>query len=68
MNKWLKRKLQNLVPKRWPRLRAWYLRKFFNILTCIKPSGTISMIGPYTDGIHPTFPKYARNPFVDIER
>jgi hypothetical protein len=36
------------------RFRRWFLRVFFDIHTCVKPTGTVSMLNT-SSGIHPPF-------------
>lgn len=49
MKKWFKAK--------WTKLYRWYLRVFKGRIITIKPSGTISKLGPYTSGIEPMYRK-----------
>jgi hypothetical protein len=43
------------VVRLYRRVRSWFLRVFFGIHTCVKPSGTVSMVYNTSSGIHPRF-------------
>ena len=36
------------------RVRGWFLRVFFGVHVCVKPTGTVSMLNT-SSGIHPRF-------------
>jgi hypothetical protein len=37
------------------RVRGWFLRVFFGVHICVKPTGTISTVYNTSSGIHPRF-------------
>jgi len=37
------------------RIRRWYLRKFHGIITVTRPTGTVSVLSRYSEGIHPPY-------------
>lgn len=42
------------IARLYRRFRRWVL-KLFGIHTCIKPTGTVSMLGNTSSGVHPRF-------------